>query len=166
MDRRDLDITAATVLDIALHILIETQAVSVQDQTGGVSVDAAQNADALVLGQKELAALSDDPDELAQQLQAMAGPGAGPNGGQIYIDGFTGGQMPPKSSIREVRINSNPFSPEYDKPGFGRIGSSPGPVQISFAGRLSFNTAIRSSMRVVLCSRNPTCPPMTRDSLA
>jgi len=121
VDRRDLDITAATVLDIALHILIETQAVSVQDQTGGVSVDAAQNADALVLGQKELAALSDDPDELAQQLQAMAGPGAGPNGGQIYIDGFTGGQMPPKSSIREVRINSNPFSPEYDKPGFGRI---------------------------------------------
>ena len=51
----------------------------------------------------------------------MAGPGAGPNGGQIYIDGFTGGNLPPKSSIREVRINSNPFSPEYDRPGFGRI---------------------------------------------
>lgn len=121
IDRKDIDVSAATVLDIALQIQTETQAVSVQDQTGGVSVDAAQNADALVLGQKELAALSDDPDELAQQLQAMAGPGAGPNGGQIYIDEFTGGQLPPKSSIREVRINSNPFSPEYDKPGFGRI---------------------------------------------
>ena len=30
--------------------------------------------------------------------------------GEIYIDGFTGGQLPPKSSIREIRINQNPFS--------------------------------------------------------
>src|ERR1035438_2394699 len=51
----------------------------------------------------------------------LPGPGAGPNGGQIYIDGFTGGNLPNKSSIREVRINSNPFSPEYERPGFGRI---------------------------------------------
>ena len=51
----------------------------------------------------------------------MAGPGAGPNGGQIYIDGFSGGQLPPKESIREIRINQNPFSAEYDRLGFGRI---------------------------------------------
>ncbi len=44
-----------------------------------------------------------------------------PNGGQIYIDGFTGGQLPPKSSIREIRINQNPFSAQYDKLGYGRI---------------------------------------------
>src|SRR5207302_421056 len=43
------------------------------------------------------------------------------NGGQIYIDGFTGGQLPPKASIREIRINQNPFSSEYDKLGYGRI---------------------------------------------
>ena len=49
------------------------------------------------------------------------GPAAGPNGGQIYIDGFTGGQLPPKSSIREIRINQNPFSAEYDRLGYGRI---------------------------------------------
>src|SRR6201992_4506160 len=34
---------------------------------------------------------------------------------------FTGGQLPPKSSIREIRINQNPFSAEYDKLGYGRI---------------------------------------------
>ena len=34
------------------------------------------------------------PDELqSERLQALAGPSAGPNGGQIYIDGFTGGQL-------------------------------------------------------------------------
>jgi Carboxypeptidase regulatory-like domain len=122
VERPDLEITRLTVFDAQLAIQTQEQEVTVAGQTAGtVSIDPASNAGALVLGQKELAALSDDPDELEQQLQAMAGPGAGPNGGQIYIDGFTGGQMPPKSSIREVRINTNPFSPEYDKPGFGRI---------------------------------------------
>jgi hypothetical protein len=54
-------------------------------------------------------------------LTALAGPSAGPNGGQIYIDGFSGGQLPPKSAIREIRINQNPFSAEFDRIGFGRI---------------------------------------------
>src|SRR5437016_9894268 len=70
---------------------------------------------------KDLEALSDDPDELQSELEALAGPSAGPNGGQIYIDGFTAGQLPPKASIREIRINQNPFSSEYDKLGYGRI---------------------------------------------
>jgi hypothetical protein len=64
--------------------------------------------------------LSDDPDQLQDELNALAGPAAA-NGGEIYIDGFTGGQLPPKSSIREIRINQNPFSAEYDKLGYGRI---------------------------------------------
>ena len=54
-------------------------------------------------------------------MTALAGPSAGPNGGQIYIDGFTGGQLPPKSAIREIRINQNPFSAEFDRIGYGRI---------------------------------------------
>ncbi len=87
----------------------------------GVSTDPNANADATVLKEKELEALPDDPDELEAALQALAGPSAGPNGGQIYIDGFTGGRLPPKEAIREIRINSNPFSAEYDRLGFGRI---------------------------------------------
>jgi hypothetical protein len=54
-------------------------------------------------------------------LSALAGPSAGPNGGQIYIDGFTGGNLPPKSAIREIRINQNPYSAEFDRLGYGRI---------------------------------------------
>jgi TonB dependent receptor len=79
------------------------------------------NANAIVLKGKDLDALSDDPDEMESELQALAGPAAGPNGGEIYIDGFTGGQLPPKSSIREIRVNQNPFSAEYDRLGYGRI---------------------------------------------
>jgi hypothetical protein len=120
-DARDFDVSGAVRLDVALTIQAEAQVVNVEAEAARVSIEPDSAASAVLLGEKELAALSDDPDELAQQLQALAGPAAGPNGGQIYIDGFSGGNLPPKSSIREVRINSNPYSTEYDRPGFGRI---------------------------------------------
>lgn len=37
------------------------------------------------------------------------------------VYGFSGGELPPKESIREIRINQNPFAPEYDRLGLGRI---------------------------------------------
>src|ERR1035437_6589211 len=108
-------------LDIALQISVEKEQVQVQDNTPTVDTAAENNASALVIKGKDLDALSDDPDELQSELEALAGPAAGPNGGQMYIDGFTAGQLPPKASIREIRINQNPFSSEYDKLGYGRI---------------------------------------------
>lgn len=109
------------IVDIALQLPVEQQQVTVSDQAVSVDTSPEDNANAVVIKGKDLDALSDDPDELQSELQALAGPSAGPNGGQVYIDGFSGGQLPPKSSIREIRINSNPFSAQYDKLGYGRI---------------------------------------------
>jgi hypothetical protein len=111
----------ALQFDIALEIQVQPEKVEVQEESTTVGVSPTENASSIVIKGKDLDALSDDPDELQQELDALAGPSAGPNGGQIYIDGFTGGQLPPKSSIREIRVNQNPFSAEYDKLGYGRI---------------------------------------------
>jgi hypothetical protein len=108
-------------VDISMALEVEQQSVTVTDDSPTVSVEAGGNASAIVLKGKDLDALSDDPDELSNELTALAGPSAGPNGGQIYIDGFNGGQLPPKSAIREIRINQNPFSAEFDRLGYGRI---------------------------------------------
>jgi hypothetical protein len=108
-------------VDVAMAIEVAQQSVEVSDETPTVSVEAGGNASSTVLKDKDLDALSDDPDELSNELQALAGPSAGPNGGQIYIDGFTGGQLPPKSAIREIRVNQNPFSAEFDRLGYGRV---------------------------------------------
>src|SRR5271169_3128711 len=99
--------------DIQLQIAVEQQHVEVQEESPTVAVSPENSAGTIVLKGKDLDALSDDPDELQSELEALAGPSAGPNGGQIYIDGFTAGQLPPKASIREIRINQNPFSAEY-----------------------------------------------------
>jgi len=118
-----LEIAAGKMLEqnVALQLPVEQQQVEVSDDAVGVSTEADNNANSIVIKGKDLDALSDDPDELQDELTALAGPSAGPSGAQIYIDGFTGGQLPPKASIREIRINQNPFSAQYDKLGYGRI---------------------------------------------
>ena len=109
------------VVNAQMSVAVEKQQITVTDTTTRVNVNPEENASALVIKGKDLESLSDDPDELQSELEALAGPSAGPNGGQIYIDGFTGGQLPPKSSIREIRVNQNPFSAQYDSLGYGRI---------------------------------------------
>jgi hypothetical protein len=140
----------AVTMNVPLTVAMETQTVTVSTDTNTVSTDPSQNVGQIVLKGADLDALSDDPDDLADDLQALAGPAAGPNGGQIYIDGFTGGQLPPKSAIREVRINSNPFSAEYDKLGFGRIEILTKPGSDKFHGQLFLNTGNQ-----IFNSRNP-----------
>jgi hypothetical protein len=94
-------------------------------------------------------------------LQALAGPSAGPNGGQIYIDGFTGGTLPPKASIREIRINQNPFSAEYDRLGYGRIEifTKPGTDQWHTDLYLSGNTSAINSRSPFEVSTNGVSLP-------
>ncbi len=126
-------------LDVSLTIQMEQQQVQVSGDTPGVSVDPDNNVSAVVLTGKDLDALSDDPDELSNELTALAGPAAGPSGGQIYIDGFTGGQLPPKSAIRAIIINQNPFSAQYDSPGYGRIEILTKPGTDKLHGQLFMN---------------------------
>lgn len=123
-------------LNVAMAIEVEQEKVQVSDTAPTVDVNPANNAGAITISGKELEALPDDPDELLTDLQALAGPSAGPNGGQLYIDGFTAGELPPKSSIREIRVNQNPFSSEYDKLGYGRIEIFTKPGTDKFHGQL------------------------------
>src|SRR5207253_1835868 len=123
-------------LNIGLVIQIEEEKVEVSDSSSKVDIAPSNNAGMVVMQGKDLEALSDDPDELQSELQSLAGPSAGPNGGQIYIDGFTAGTLPPKASIREIRINQNPFSAEYDRLGYGRIEILTKPGTDQFHGQL------------------------------
>ena len=127
----------ALTLDAKMAIQAQEQVVQVTAQSAQVSVDQDSNASSTVIKGKDLDALSDDPDELSSELSALAEPAAGPNGGQIYVDGFTGGQLPPKSSIREIRINQNPFSSQYDKLGYGRVEVFTKPGTDKFHGNFS-----------------------------
>ncbi|NDJ12794.1 MAG: hypothetical protein EBY17_16600 [Acidobacteriia bacterium] len=142
--------TAAT-LNLRLNVTGATQQVTVTSDAGPeVSTEASANASATVLKGDDLDALADDPEDLQADLEALAGPAAGPGGSAMFVDGFSGGLLPPKSSIREVRVNSNPFSPEYEQLGFGRIEIFTKPGTDKFHGNLGYNIA-----RDKFNSRNP-----------
>lgn len=149
-DDTEVDVTAGgrQSVDLTLKVTIEEQKVTIAAETP-LSTEATNNANQTVITGKDLDALPDDPDELAAALQALAGPSMGPNGGQIFVDGFSGGRLPPKESIREIRINQNPFAAENDQPS-GRIDILTRPGTDKIRGSAFFNFQDES-----FNSRNP-----------
>jgi hypothetical protein len=128
------------VVNVELAVVMEQQAVTVKEEEApSVSVSSSNNASAVTLQGDELQALSDDPTDLQADLQALAGPSAGPSGGAMFVNGFSGGTLPAKESIREIRINQNPFSPEYDKLGYGRIEIFTKPGTEKYHGTADYN---------------------------
>jgi hypothetical protein len=148
----NIDVAAGAVrtLTVRLHIEESKQNITISDAASQVGVDPSQNASQIVLRGSDLDAFSDNPEDLANELQMLAGPSPGPDGGQIFIDGFSAGIMPPKASIREIRVNQNPFSSEYDRVGFGRIDITTKPGSEKYHGQASFDFANRA-----LTARNP-----------
>lgn len=106
-----------TTLDVRLKVAGLAEQVSVTDEHR-MDTDPNHNGDSLTLNGKSIDNLPLDSAELLQQLQALSG-GPSPD---LYVDGFSGGTLPPRDSIREIRINQNPYSAMYDtNPGNGRI---------------------------------------------
>jgi hypothetical protein len=96
-------------LDIRLDL--ETQ--QFQMNVSGNNMDETdpnKNGNAIVLTGKAIDNLPTEPSQLQQQLQAMSG-GDAP---AMYVDGFSNGTLPPKNTIREIRINQNPYSAQND----------------------------------------------------
>lgn len=140
-------------LDIKMRVELGREEVTVAPERGELSIDPEQNAGALRLRGADLDVLSDDPDQLAEDLRTLVGPSEGPNGTQFSVDGFSGGQLPSKASIREVRINANQFAPEQDFFGLGRVEiiTKPGADKLRGQAFMNFNDES-------LNARNPFAP--------
>lgn len=150
-EQPDLKVASGRRESVTVKLKIEIAGEEVKvNADAPITTNPDSSAGAIVLKEKDLEALPDDPDDLQSALNALAGPSAGPNGGQIFVDGFSGGRLPSKESIREIRINQNPFAAEFDQLGFGRIEILTKPGSDTFRGSAFFNFGDES-----LNSRNP-----------
>jgi hypothetical protein len=97
---------------------------------------------------EQIEALSDDPAEMQQQLQDMAGPNA-----VLRIDSFEGGQLPPKSQIKSIHITRDAFAAENHSAGglFIDIITQPGVGAL----RGGVNVRLRDGS---MSARNPFAP--------
>ena len=107
------------------------------------NLDSARVAGTQVLSEREIEALPEDPDRLSEQLQVLAASsGRVPGEASVTIDGFMStGRLPAKSAIREVRINPDLYSAEYDTPPYrgGRIEILTKAGAEAFRGAAFFN---------------------------
>ncbi|QQS47911.1 MAG: TonB-dependent receptor [Acidobacteriota bacterium] len=110
-------------LTVTMKVAAVTVVEDVSANVQTVSTEPDQNMSAIVLTEEFIKNLPDNEDDLRDFLNALAGPSAsgGADGAQILVDGFTGGRLPPREAIMQIRINQNPFSAEFSNPGFGRV---------------------------------------------
>jgi Carboxypeptidase regulatory-like domain len=106
------------------------------------------DAFATVLTPEQIAALPDDPDELEEALNQLAGPGA-----TMRVNGFRGGRLPPKSQIQSIRFRRNFYAADSHEPGFHAVDITTKPG--SQRWQTSFDIAFRDES---LNSRNAYAP--------
>ena len=134
--REDLVLRAGETLRIKIALKIDIQREQIAVSAAQLDSSPDRSFGAVVLSPSELDALPTNPIDLQTQLQLIAGsdPSTPP---QLYVDGFTATRLPPKSSIREIRINQNPYSAQYDAIGLGRIEVSTRPGSEKLNGDLT-----------------------------
>jgi hypothetical protein len=100
------------------------------------------------LTREQIAALSEDPEEMQRQLMDIAGPGA-----TIRVDSFEGQQLPPKAQIKAVHITRDTFAAENHYAGgmFIDIITQPGIGPLRGSARFGFYDS-------ALEGRNPLIP--------
>ena len=108
---------ASVSVDVKLRIEEQMQQVDVSD-ANTMDTDPNQNGDQITLKGKDIDQLPLQSNDLLLELQGLAGG----NSPEIYLNGFSGASLPPRDTIREIRINQNPYSAQNDtNPVNGRI---------------------------------------------
>ncbi len=123
-------------MDLTLRLAIAVLPESVDvDPDGALTTNPADNKSALIFDERRLAELSSDEATFQRQLQVLAGADDS-HPAEILVDGFSGGRIPAKNTIRQVRINQNPYSAQYPGYGMNRIEITTKPGGGSFHGSL------------------------------
>jgi carboxypeptidase family protein len=110
------------VLQIVLPIADVREEIAVGDRPNQVNTNPDENVDVIKLDRDELKKLpvlgNDVIAGLANLLDASS---TGTGGPTVLVDGLETTRKVPASMIKEVRINQNPYSAEFARPGRGRI---------------------------------------------
>ncbi|NDD65437.1 MAG: hypothetical protein EBZ36_15910, partial [Acidobacteria bacterium] len=143
--KADLRLPTSAPLQAVLKVGAVTIVTDVALDSKTVSVEPDQNLSATVLDEEFIRNnLPDNEEDLRNYLSALAGPGGGgatggQGGAQILVDGFSGGRLPPREAIFQIRVNQNPFTAEFSNPGFGRIEIITKPGNDRWRGNVQFN---------------------------
>jgi len=141
---------------VPLHIQLQLagvhQAVTVTGSAAQVSTDSADNLDTVTMDRRALDNLPIfDQDYVSAMAQFLDAGSIGTNGVTLVVNGMEQRNIGvTASAIQEVKINQNPYSAEFSRPGRGRIEVIIKPDSPVYHG--TFNFLFRDSN---LDARNP-----------
>ncbi|MBI4474646.1 MAG: TonB-dependent receptor [Acidobacteria bacterium] len=127
-------------LTVTLQLGMIVQEVQVEAQKQEISIDSSNILTATVLGEDFIETLPEDEEQLRAILEQIAASGGAAGGqAQFIIDGFSGGRLPPRDQIMQIRINSNPYTTEFSQGGFNRMEIITRAGGGQWRGNLGFN---------------------------
>ena len=117
------------------------------------NADSRGNSLTTTLEEDEIAQLSDDPDELREQLEAMTG-GAG---AVFQVNGFTGGRLPNRDEIRQIRFRTNSFAADNHDAGrvMVEIITRPGLTEWSGNANIGLRTDVLNARNAFAHAKTP-----------
>src|SRR5262245_19584956 len=109
-------------LRVVLAVAELREEMAVEDRSGNVNTNPSENLDVIKLDRDALnniPVLGNDVIGAVANLVDASSTGSG--GATVLVDGLETTRKVPASMIQEVRINQNPYSAEFARPGRGRI---------------------------------------------
>jgi hypothetical protein len=133
-------------LVLTLEVAGVKSEVSVNDSTDQVSTETAGNRDAAVVSDKLMEKLPVFDQDYVSMMSVFLDAGStGTGGSSLVVDGMETSTLGVSASaIQEVRINQNPYSAEFARPGKGRIEIVTKDAGAAYHG--AFNFAFRDSV--------------------
>jgi hypothetical protein len=130
------------VAHVSIQMQIAHVETDVQVSDDSAALDADHGVGTRTLSTQDVRQLSDDPDDLLRELQAIAASSGGiPGSALLTVDGFENASaLPPKGSIASIRVNPDLFSAEYERAPYmgGRIEIITKPGASPYHGALFF----------------------------
>ena len=127
-------------LEIVLQIAEVRAEVAVDDRLNQVNTNPNDNLNVIKLDREELKKLPVlGNDVIGSLINLMDAGSVGSGGATVIIDGLESRKKKvPASTIQEVRINQNPYSAEFSRPGRGRIEVITKPGSSEYHGEFNF----------------------------
>ena len=129
-----------TGLTLTLEVAGITSAISVDDSNGQVSAETSGNRDAAAVSSNLMEKLPVFDQDYVSRMSVFLDAGStGTGGSSLVVDGMEASSLGVSASaIQEVRINQNPYSAEFARPGRGRIEIITKDAGAAFHGALGF----------------------------
>ena len=128
-----------TGLNLTLEVAAITSEISVDDSNGQVSAETSANRDAAAVSSNLMEKLPVFDQDYVSRMSVFLDAGStGTGGSSLVVDGMEASSLGVSASaIQEVRINQNPYSAEFARPGRGRIEIITKDAGAAFHGALS-----------------------------